>query len=135
MVCLDTDFIIDYLKEQHTGKKGSAVGKFEELIKRGESPKTTMINVSELYRGAYYFSTDHRVRELDVILSEFEILPLTFEAAKLSGSLAAYLKQSGTMIGISDILIASIVLEENDTLITRNVKHFSKIPELTLETY
>lgn len=39
------------------------------------------------------------------------------------------------MINIEDIMLAGIALTHNESIITRNIKHFSKIEGLKIETY
>ena len=135
MVCLDTDFIIDYTRERKKNKVGPAILKFKELSERNETPKTTIVNVSELYHGANNIGTKLAIQRIENIISKFEILNYTTETAKEFGRIASYLQKIGKQIGFADVLIASIVIENNETIITRNVEHFKNIPELKIMTY
>ena len=49
---------------------------------------------------------------------------------RLSKELHAALKKSGTIIADMDLMIASIAIENNCTLLTNNLKHFERISEL-----
>ena len=135
MVCLDTCFLIDFLREQRSGKQGVASNKLNDLRDHGETPKTTTINLAELYFGAYYTRSNRVLNQIGTIVHQLEILTLTVDTAKRSASIAANLKLAGEAIGFPDVLIASIVLEAGERLVTRNVKHFSRIPGVILETY
>ena len=135
MVCLDTCFLIDFLREQRSGKQGVASNKFNELQDHGETPKTTTINLAELYFGAYYTRSDRVLHQIGTIVHQLEILTLTVDTAKRSASIAANLKLAGETIGFTDVLIASIVMEAGETLVTRNVKHFSRILGLEVDAY
>jgi tRNA(fMet)-specific endonuclease VapC len=44
----------------------------------------------------------------------------------------AALRRQGQLIPDMDLLIAATALEENLTLVTRNIRHFERIPELRL---
>ena len=74
-----------------------------------------------------------RLAESEADLGAFEILPLDEAAA------AEFERLLGTKglcrIGRGDLLIASIVLANKATLVTRNVKDFQKVPGLQLENW
>ena len=135
MVCLDSTFLIDFINEYRKCETGNAVKKYHILMENHEQIKTTIINVTELYHGAFYIGTKEAIKYVDEALSKLEILSLSYNSAKRAGSIAGHLQRTGKTVGISDILIASIVLDADETLVTRNVKHFSRIPDLKLESY
>lgn len=54
-----------------------------------------------------------------------------YESARLWGHLSAELKSN--TIGDPDLLIASIALSNKQVLVTRNKKHFERVPELEVE--
>ena len=68
-------------------------------------------------------------------LARIRILPLGEAEAIRAGDLLASLESSGTPIGIEDVLIGATALEENLTVVTRNTKHFQKIPGLAIESW
>ena len=39
----------------------------------------------------------------------------------------------GEILDLADIMIAAIVIVNNETLLTKNIKHFKRIPELIIE--
>lgn len=128
MFCFDTDFLITFLRKDDAAEK-----KMEELLEGGMSQATTTaINAVELYKGA--FKSDNRAREIERVrrlLDLFKILALDVEAAKIAGEMHARLKSN--LIGESDILIASIAAANGQTLLTRNTKHFERVPGLKVE--
>ncbi len=135
LVCFDTTFLVDYLRERRAGDKGPAVKMLDRLEQTDEISRTTIITVSELYYGAFYKGTKAGLERTDSILANLDILPFSYTAAKRAGNIAAQLKKAGRSIGMSDIFIASIVLEANETVLTRNVGHFSRIHGLKVEVY
>lgn len=127
MVCLDTDFLISYLR-----KESAAKNKLEELDLKQEPLHTTTINAFELYKGAYKAKdSSSELAKVDKLLDAFFILALDRDSAKLAG----VLNNKSSPIGESDLLIASIALSSKQALITRNKKHFDKIPGLKVESW
>lgn len=87
--------------------------------------------MTELLEGAYLTNNvPKNLRYIKEFLLKFEILTFQLADANLFSQIHAQLIKNGTPVGDMDVLIASIVLNQNETLITRNTKHFSKIPLL-----
>ena len=74
-----------------------------------------------------------RLQESAGQLSSLPIVPINHAVAKQFAALLANKKLK--RIGRGDILIASIVLAEKATLITRNILDFSLVPGLTWENW
>ncbi len=68
-------------------------------------------------------------------LAPIEILDFNDFAAKEFGIIRAYLENIGKTIGPFDLQIAAHALAENLTLITNNVKEFSRVPNLKIENW
>jgi predicted nucleic acid-binding protein len=69
------------------------------------------------------------------ILSRIEILPLDEAEAVRAGDLLALLEAQGNPIGIEDAWIGATALEHALTVVTRNLKHFQRIPGLRTESW
>lgn len=129
MVCADSDFIADLDRGN-----AAALAKLDELEGRGEPVYTTAINVAELYRGAHGSrNRDRAIVRIEKILSRFSVLNLDYESAKLWGVFAEKLKSNS--IGELDLFIASIALSNKQVLVTRNKKHFERVPDLEVESW
>lgn len=90
----------------------------------------------ELYYGAYKSSKrSQNLEKLEQFFQQFESLPLDDVSAQLAGQLRANLDASGTPIGSNDLLIGAIALSHNLTLITHNIREFSRIDGLQLEDW
>ncbi|MGH3908244.1 MAG: hypothetical protein ACRDTE_29285 [Pseudonocardiaceae bacterium] len=61
------------------------------------------------------------------------VLPFDTLAARTFGVLKASLERSGTPLAEPDLRIASIALTRGLILVTRNVRHFQRGPDLTVE--
>ena len=105
------------------------------MVNAGESLKTTAINASELYKGAHKTNRQEKIAEVDNILEKLDVLPHDQSSAKLFGQLCNDPNIRSSSPGDMDLLISSITLTSNEGLLTRNVKHFNMVPDLTVETW
>ncbi|HEX4417827.1 MAG TPA: PIN domain-containing protein [Kofleriaceae bacterium] len=97
---------------------------------------TTAITVGELYWGACRSPARERhLRKIDeVLLPSLRVLPFDAKAARQFGELKAMLDNQGTPLADADLQIASIALTEGHELVTGNLRHFSRIPGLRINT-
>jgi predicted nucleic acid-binding protein len=97
---------------------------------------TTAITVAELYWGAHRSSArDRHLRKIEeVLLPTLQVLPFDAKAAKQFGELKALLDAQGTPLADADLQIASIALAEGHELVTGNLRHFSRVPGLRINT-
>ena len=90
----------------------------------------------ELYYGAYkskkFSSNIAKIRKIE---NAFEIIPTGKESAENFGMLKASLEKSGTRLDDFDLIIASCALAHNLTLVTNNLKHFSRIEGLKVANW
>jgi tRNA(fMet)-specific endonuclease VapC len=70
-------------------------------------------------------------RFLEVLVS----LPFDDIASLIAGKVRAQLVNLGTPIGANDLLIASIVLAHNLTLVTHNTREFCRVEKLHIEDW
>ena len=98
---------------------------------------TTTITIAEVYYGIMKASNRPRLLKLfeDVLLPRTTILPFDFSAARKYGDIRSFLEKQGTPLAHADLQIASIALSMNMTLITGNLKHFQRVPQLTVENW
>ena len=71
-------------------------------------------------------------KKLKIFFHEFECLPFDDPAAECYGEIRSYLELAGNPVGNNDLLIAATAIRHNLTLITRNVREFSKISSLKM---
>lgn len=127
MVCLDSDILIDFLR-----KDKSAIRRITELKESGDNIFITSLNSFEIFRGL----KDYKIEEsfTEEFLSSFSILNFNFQSSKKAAEIFNDLKSKGGIIELPDIMIASICIFNNESLLTRNAKHFARIPELKLKS-
>ena len=106
---------------------------FDQARHEGVPLVVSAIAVHELVRGA---SISHQPAEntalMERYLRDFETIDFTMEDAASSGRLGSELRAAGTPIGDIDTLIAGQALARGWTLVTRNVRHFGRVPGLSL---
>ena len=124
-VCLDSDFIIDFLRNDKNAIRWLNENSETEIV-------TTAISVFELYLGEYKSESSNRMQKLEEFIEKLDILILNREIAKKAAEVAAKLEKDGKMIDFRDILIGCIALTHKIPLKTNNKKHFERIVGLEL---
>ena len=127
---LDTTFLIDLEREVLNKTKTRPASEFLS-INKSANLQITLITVGEFAEG--FKDTDYL--SFRNYLEAFPILQIDQEVAWIYGQLAKKLRVSKSLIGSNDMWIAAIALRNNKALVTRNIKHFKKIPELQLVAY
>jgi tRNA(fMet)-specific endonuclease VapC len=94
------------------------------------------ITVAELWFGAAKSSRPQKTRaSVDAFLKPFEILPFASEAADEYAQIRAQLEKAGLPIGERDLLIAAIARSRRLTVVTHNVREFSRVNGLKVEDW
>jgi predicted nucleic acid-binding protein len=82
---------------------------------------------------------DDRVAQFEASLSTVEVLPFDDAAGRLAGRINADLESKGRIIGMPDVMIAAIALQNALPLVTGNVAHFEAVRSpgyaLTIENW
>ena len=133
MSFFDTDFVIDLLREQRRGVVGPA---HQTLAQLGETPiRLSVFVLCELEAGAARFHDPEEVQRVRRLCQQFEVVYPDERFAPLYGETLATLKQQRLTVATMDLLIGTQAVVEKDVLVTRNVRHFAKIPNLQVEQY
>ncbi|MFO7836647.1 MAG: type II toxin-antitoxin system VapC family toxin [Candidatus Thorarchaeota archaeon] len=128
---LDTSFIIDLLR----GEK-PAIDKIKELEAASIATNISAPSVFELFVGvALTTKPQSEKRRITEILDSWATMPLDTESAGLGGRIHGQLIREGQMIDPEDSMTAGIALHNNETLLTKNLSHFQRIPDLDVEEY
>jgi tRNA(fMet)-specific endonuclease VapC len=125
VIVADTDVLIDFLAGREPTAEHVALA-----IERGQLQTTTVTRV-EMLAGA------RTMRELQTVRALLQALPtLTLDeaAADRAADVKRDLERRGQPIGMADCLIAGIVLAHDGVLLTRNERHFARVPGLALAT-
>ena len=127
MHVFDTNFLIRFLKGDQAARN--------KLQQYNEPITTTALNAFELLYGYHLIKDSKAVENAMGLLNSISTLPFDLEASAIAANVAAELTSKGKMLEHMDVLVASIVLKHNATLVTRNVKHFSRIQKLMVEEW
>lgn len=76
-------------------------------------------------------AAEPRLAALSALLRPMRVLPFDSECAAQAARLRAALEASGTPIGPHDTLIAATALRHRATLVTRNIREFSRVAGLS----
>ena len=94
---------------------------------------TSIITFGELYDGAVGSADPAKsLADLRQFLQVFPVLPLDDAIMETFARTRVSLRRQGLLISDLDLLIASAALSYNLTLLSRNRRHFARIPDLNL---
>ena len=124
---IDSDILIYFLKgKQEVVEKLSRIPMDDLYISR--------INYTELIYGAYNSTKiNQNLKVIEPFLDSFKVLEFTKTSSLIFAKEKARLKKNGNIIADMDLMIASIAIENDCTLISNNIKHFERVQNLELE--
>ena len=128
MICLDTNIAIYVINRRIP----SVRHRLAEQLRLGTEIGFPVVALFEL---SYGYARSDRRAESDRLLTEFlapgiAILPFEAEDAAHAGDIRADLESKGTPIGHYDYLIAAQSRRRSATLVTMNIREFSRVPGL-----
>lgn len=122
---LDTNILIEQLR----GRKPLETS----LVEKGIS--ISLLTLAELYYGAYKSNRPaDNLREIQETVEDLtiSIVPLDEVIVKRYAKLKADFEKKGKRLDEFDLLIAATALSLDLTLVSKNRKHFQRIPQLKL---
>jgi len=93
------------------------------------------VTAAELFYGVARTGSERNLRALRQFLAPLEIVPFDVAAAEVFGSLRAWLASQGTPIGPYDTQIAAQAQALGVTLVSNNIREFSRVPGLRVENW
>jgi predicted nucleic acid-binding protein len=128
---LDTTFLIDL-----THRDAAALAKAKEIDAAGVPARIPTPALFELWRGVHLAKQDQseRARVL-ALLAAYTTAPLDADAARRAGEVDAAMVRAKTPVDPEDAMIAGIALAVGEPVLSRNVKHFGRMPGVRVETY
>jgi predicted nucleic acid-binding protein len=130
LAALDSNFIIDFLNGE-----APALEKIGLLKSMNAKLCTTVFNYHEVMRGFMEEPYMEKKGIAEILFSTLTIINYLPADAKAALGIEKKLKSKGRVIGDFDTMIAAICLNSNATLITRNIKHFQRVPGLKIESW
>ena len=130
---LDSSIVID--AERH----GDTVERMIERVVAAagdQEAALSAIGLTELMHGLYRAKTPavrlRRQSFLDEVLADLTVYPYTRETALLAGKLDGEQQNKGVVIPFADLLIGATALSLGFSVMTANMRHFQKVPGLTV---
>lgn len=132
---LDTDTCIYLITGREPQKQQNILAKLESL-EQGELVYLSSIVVSELGYGAQKGRWKKiNMALLEQFLLDFKIAAFDEHAAHCCGTIRAVLEKKGKPIGPMDTLIAAHAVSLDMTLVTHNMREFSRVNGLKVENW
>ncbi|MCW7490915.1 type II toxin-antitoxin system tRNA(fMet)-specific endonuclease VapC [Leptospira meyeri] len=127
---LDTNICIYFLKGKNL--------KIENNIKKLNPNRIKIPSIvkAELLLGALKSQNPKKNRDIVLdFVDPFEIIGFNDVESEIYSEIRSNLEFKGLPIGPNDLIIASIVLNNNGILVTNNEKEFSRIQSLKIENW
>lgn len=120
---VDTDVIIDYLKKRQPGA---------ELLKKAYRKYRLHVTSITVYELLYGVQRSGKSGFINRLLRHVTVLPFDEAAGRKAAEIHYGLTSKGMDIGVKDAFIAAMCEVHKLPLLTRNVRHFNRIPGLKL---
>jgi tRNA(fMet)-specific endonuclease VapC len=115
--------------------------KSRNLLKKLQTVPTSAVCISAITKSEILYGVEISPRQqkdraaFEFLLRHIEVLDYPAEAAADYGKIRAELKARGALIGPNDTLIAAHARSLGLTLVTKNMREFSRVPGLKLENW
>ncbi len=122
----DSDLLIDFLDELN-----AAVSIIAPLLDEGLG--VSLIAVGEVYDGVLGGRDPVQAeRRFLAVLERTSLVGLDLPTMRIFAELRRHLRVNGKETGDNDLMIAATALRHHLTLVTRNRRHFDRVPGLRL---
>lgn len=128
---LDTNACVNHLK--YPGQTG--VSRRLADTNPADIALCSVVKAELIYGALRSRDVDRNIAKLERFFVRFVSAPFEDRAADHCGRIRAYLARCGTPIGPNDLMIASIALAGDLTLVTHNVDEFRRIPQMKIEDW
>lgn len=128
---LDTDTLSEIMR----GRDSNIVQKAREYLRTHGQFRISIITRYEILRGLKAKQASRQITLFEERCRKSILYPLIDTIIIKASDIYAYLYNQGLLISDADILIASTALVNNLTLITGNLEHFNRIPNLISQNW
>jgi tRNA(fMet)-specific endonuclease VapC len=129
-VLLDTDILSELLKQHPL-----VLQRVRTYLAEHERLAFSIITRYELLRGLKAKQARTQEAAFTLLCQASLILPLTDQVVDRAATLYGELHRQGALLPDADLLIASTALEAQRILVTNNLAHFQRVPDLVIETW
>ncbi len=120
-------------------RKTQPVPEFIASIFRAHGPldlSLSPVTVAELVHGIYRSKTSEtgqrRRQYIEELVNLVPVHPVTNRTAWLVGQIEGQEAAKGNVVPFNDLMIAAAAIEQGYAVLTGNIRHFQKIPGLTV---
>jgi len=125
---LDTNICVAHLRRP--------AGLAHRFIQHSGRLSIASLVLAELYAGAYHLpGPAPLVAAIRDLLADVRVLPFDEDCAEQFGSTRGGLLKQGVSVSTVDLMIASVALVHDLTVVTHNTADFRNIPDLRLEDW
>jgi len=111
-------------------------GLTHRFIQHGGRLFIPTVVLAELYAGAYHVSNPQPLlQKIEDFLQDVQVLPFDDDCAEQFGKVRGSLLQCGITVPVMDLMIASVALVHDLTLVPHNTGDFRSIPALRLDDW
>lgn len=127
----DTTFLIDLMRGDE-----DAVERMRELEAQFVHQRLSAMTLFELYYGVARSNQPTDEREtVESVLATKPIQPADTAVMRRAGYISGELENDGTAVADGDVIIGATAQVIDESVLTRNVTDFERIPEVAVETY
>jgi len=130
MYMLDTNICIYLIKNNPPHVRTHFEG-----LQPGDILLSSIVLAELMYGVAKSAHKEHNLAALEMFLMPLEIVQFDMHAAEKYGDIRTDLERSGQIIGGNDLFIAAHALSLDVTLVTNNVKEFTRVSRLPIENW
>lgn len=130
-VLLDSDTLSEIIKGRDFATRRQA----KEYLVRHHRFQFSIITRYEILRGLKAKDAFTQIQAFDELCQNSTVLPLSDEIVVRAAGVFAALRKQGAIIDDADILIAATAQSHGLVVITNNLAHFRRIPDLRSESW
>lgn len=130
MIILDTDAISDLMRPRPAPTLLARLAQVPV-----DHQATTSVTIGELVYGAHKAARPDLYTRASQLLDGVTVFDFDRAAAEQYGRVRAELETTGQRLADPDLRIAAIALAQRATLITGNIKHFGRVPDLDVRDW
>jgi predicted nucleic acid-binding protein len=125
LICIDSDFAIAILKGDNKAK---------ELLLALEEKGEIYISSISIFELTYITKEISKKKERSLLnlISTLKVLQLDKKSALTASKIGRKLAKEGKMVHPMDLMIGATAMQNKMPLVTKNVKHFSRIKGLEI---
>ncbi len=127
---VDTDVLSTIMRGQ-----GRVIYRARDYLRIHSRLSFSVVTAYEVMRGLKSKGSVNPVADFLDFCQTSDVILLTIEIAEIAATIHHDLKQRGEILDDADILIAATAIAKDFTLVTNNLRHFSRIERLTVDRW